>query len=210
MRFTSSTASSLVGKLPSEVLLEIFRFVYLGEVNYDFGHLRWNWTYNPNHDKSNQPALIEMPFPYSLAFVCTRWRDIMSLVPHFWTRVITFADSPFFSASFISNHLSWSGHMTIHDIAATRTYTRQGKSSNSRNLKACPSPHSSLSIVFCVTYAPSLRRIATDFADGSPCLNKLHLDATKSEEHYDDYLGPYMKFLSFPKLLWLSLDGRNL
>ncbi|EGO04113.1 hypothetical protein SERLA73DRAFT_175881, partial [Serpula lacrymans var. lacrymans S7.3] len=30
-------------------------------------------------------------FPYAIAAVCTRWREIMSTVPEFWTRVVIIA-----------------------------------------------------------------------------------------------------------------------
>ena len=33
-------------------------------------------------------------FPYAVASVCSLWRDVMSLVPGIWTRVVVLADFP--------------------------------------------------------------------------------------------------------------------
>jgi hypothetical protein len=42
-------------------------------------------------------------FPYAVAAVCSLWRDIMSSVPQFWTRIIIFLDSPTIPQSVIAS-----------------------------------------------------------------------------------------------------------
>ncbi|KAJ3557471.1 hypothetical protein NP233_g11735 [Leucocoprinus birnbaumii] len=52
-------------------------------------HVVWEWQ---------DDVLSDALFPYSIAGVCRRWRDIMATVPQFWTRLIVFVDDPTVSA----------------------------------------------------------------------------------------------------------------
>ncbi|EIW81746.1 hypothetical protein CONPUDRAFT_143451 [Coniophora puteana RWD-64-598 SS2] len=94
-----------VNELPSEVLLIIFQLLYDGSrsprsdvsevkaATYGEEYSEYDrrnsslWRWNDEH--VTPPTL----FPYAVSNVCTRWRDITTAVPAFWTRVVFCIDS---------------------------------------------------------------------------------------------------------------------
>src|ERR1700733_5612324 len=79
--WTKTPAS--ISHLPAELLLIIFKLVYA------------------TTSQLYQPSSL-------LASVCTIWRDVMSLVPEFWTHIFIHLDSEMFSIEDISAQLQWS------------------------------------------------------------------------------------------------------
>ncbi len=59
-------------------------------------------------------------FPYNCARVCTKWRDILSSYPAFWTRLVFFIDSQPTSLSDAEERLRWSRNLPIDVIITYR------------------------------------------------------------------------------------------
>jgi hypothetical protein len=75
-----------------------------------------------------QPSIPEDPnlksptlFPYSLAAVCSFWRDVLCSHPEFWTLIVLFADSK--STPLVDASLSWSGHENTKSMFLLRVET---------------------------------------------------------------------------------------
>jgi len=59
-------------------------------------------------------------FPYNCARVCTKWRNILSSYPAFWTRIVLFIDSQPTSLSIADERLRWSRNLPIDVIITYR------------------------------------------------------------------------------------------
>ncbi|EGO30040.1 hypothetical protein SERLADRAFT_379729 [Serpula lacrymans var. lacrymans S7.9] len=67
-------------------------------------------------------------FPYAIAAVCTRWREIMSTVPEFWTRVVIIAvphvgSETFQSPTHAHSYFEWSRDLIL-DVTIIDTSAR--------------------------------------------------------------------------------------
>ncbi|KAF5350462.1 hypothetical protein D9756_008645 [Leucocoprinus leucothites] len=89
-----------IASLPAEVLLAIFRDVFISQFSIcsqqnncsmcrriGSNHVAWGPTQSSN---TADPSL----FPFALANVLLRWRDVLSNVPEYWTHPIFFLDGP--------------------------------------------------------------------------------------------------------------------
>ena len=93
--------------LPTELLIEIFNYVYLG-IRVPVGD-----TGIMGLDPDDDP-LSPSIFPYSLSSVSERWREIMSAVPEFWTRLVVFVDSSNpTSLSNFRSEIEWSQNLSL-------------------------------------------------------------------------------------------------
>jgi hypothetical protein len=81
MTVTPPKRPGMVEHLPVELLAIIFGLVYDQEILEPSDSLCPEWQ-----DAADivSPSL----FPYAIASVCSFWRDVASLVPNFWTRVV--------------------------------------------------------------------------------------------------------------------------
>ena len=73
-------------------------------------HLEWQ-------DSDVEPSSL---FPHAIAAVCSFWKDIMSSVPQFWTRLMVFVDSPTIPQLVITSQLSWSRDLPLDVIVIRR------------------------------------------------------------------------------------------
>ncbi|KAH7924629.1 hypothetical protein BV22DRAFT_1066444 [Leucogyrophana mollusca] len=95
--------------LPAELLLMIFKFVYAS--------LRATFLrkYRPWHERKvkwrREDLMSRSLFPFSVAAVSPAWRDISSLVPEFWTRVVIPVDRA--TVSIVQSYLQWSRNLPI-------------------------------------------------------------------------------------------------
>jgi len=87
---------SVVSSFPAEVLLIIFKLVYHEE------HYRFD------DDMSEEDILSPSLFPYSIAAVCPYWREVMALVPEFWTRIVIPVDQHPTPLPAVECQLAWS------------------------------------------------------------------------------------------------------
>lgn len=190
--------------LPPELLAIIFKLVH-------------EKSYNPVTKSWYQVADLSSPrtFPYALASVCQIWRDIMSTVPEFWTRIIVFIDSnP--SLSNLASHLEWS-----RDLLFQVTATRQSPSENTDDGEEAqvrkavdilgPHLHRCSSLEFNVIYSSSLPSVYADILYDRVCpdlgaiiFNFRIGDGPRSRSRLDRHRGRPL-----PALTSVTLDGFN-
>ncbi|KAF9011746.1 hypothetical protein BDQ17DRAFT_785699 [Cyathus striatus] len=160
-------------------------------------------------------------FPYSFANVCKRWRDVMSTVPKFWTRLVFLVDSESDLGS-VNEQLSWSRDLSL-DVTVMRNSYTPGEQDELerrrvREVTGALMPHVARCIVLsfnvqCSSSLPCMRRDLnlTKFAS----LNGLVLSAAE-----EDGLTPFQSWPGlndcysitdnhFPLLTTLSIDGPN-
>jgi hypothetical protein len=94
--------------LPAELLMMIFKLVYDQETKTSKFLDSPKWI--------EKDIMSSSLFPYAIASVCSLWKDVMSLVPDFWTRVVVLVDSPSILPSVV---ISWSRDLPI-DLIITR------------------------------------------------------------------------------------------
>jgi hypothetical protein len=106
-----------IGHLPVELIMMIFHEVYkLG--------LNW-WAV----EGSELPPLASVDFPSStlfpnaLAMVCSAWREILSSVPSFWTRVVIAIDGNATPLSLVKGSFEWSRPLPIDVLIAPYSST---------------------------------------------------------------------------------------
>ena len=138
MKTTESPAVPLrktsITDLPPELLSIIFKFVHNNttpiqlekDIIPTWMRMEGPEGFGQSISALVQPTIPEDPnlksptlFPYSLAAVCSFWRDVLCSHPKFWTLIVLFADSkptPLVDASLF---LEWSRKHRI-DIFITR------------------------------------------------------------------------------------------
>ncbi|KAH7924913.1 hypothetical protein BV22DRAFT_474168 [Leucogyrophana mollusca] len=106
---TNYTARKSANHLPTELLLIIFRMMFEDTINMDM-YIERGWLVERcGDDDILSPSL----FPYAVASVCPRWRDIMSSVPVFWTRVVITVDPDSTSPLAIQSCFDWAGDLPL-------------------------------------------------------------------------------------------------
>lgn len=207
--------------LPTELLLVVFKYVYsesLRECESPFcptcpgrpGIKHYVW---PNAEDLTSEAL----FPYSLTYVCRKWRAIMSTIPAFWTRLVFFVDrEPVTSEPY----LEWSRNLPIEVTVKRRVETSAERDvmegRRVRTVMQLLRPHIGRceTLRFAVIQSSSLPALRSELRGGAPLLTKLILDC----KHDDG--GPLIDIsptsnghnitqLVCPVLATLTVDGRN-
>ncbi|GLB44503.1 putative expressed protein [Lyophyllum shimeji] len=108
--------------IPPETLLMIFELVFEASIPlYDRAglvqELPEEMLYGGDNralywgdDDLQSPA----PFPFALSAVCTAWRDLMSTVPMFWTRLVIFVGGPDATPiRDVRQYLQWSRQLSV-------------------------------------------------------------------------------------------------
>ncbi|RDB21872.1 hypothetical protein Hypma_011158 [Hypsizygus marmoreus] len=224
MRSIDLVNPAFISALPTELLLIVFKLVYISSRVPRPGPI----SSDPNNseDDPEAPYETEWPredlhvrtlFPYALSSVCTKWRDVMSLVPEFWTRIIIHTDAHDFSPSFLRAHLQWSRDLAI-DITVLQQRANSFRNSklleNSRlrEIIDIVGPHvrRCRTLRFYVTYTSSLPNIASDFYGTAPNLTNLRLQASIGDGFGTSFHtnGPAEQFI-YPMLQYLAIDGWN-
>ncbi|GLB44505.1 putative expressed protein [Lyophyllum shimeji] len=219
--------------LPADVLLVIFKIVFHESLN---------------HVRSMEPLLRsngEIPdamffggdnsaicwgnfdihssnfFPFALSSVCTCWRDIMSTIPIFWTRLVIFVGKDETPLSDVRQYLEWSRGLII-DVYVTRREDDFGEAEKrvhdpheyeyARELVALMAPHfHRMKVVsFKLLQSSSLPRLLEDFYGSAPYLQTLDLRCEFDDGGPLDVDRKDRHPLVLPTLLMLSVDGRTL
>jgi F-box-like len=183
--------------LPTDVLLMIFRLVY-----------------NDAQSKSDFD-------PCAFASVCTAWRDVMSLVPEFWTHIIIQIDSGLFSLGDVWCHLNWSRNLLIdvHITHKTDLFKTRELEENTRveSITALLSPHvhRCRKIRYDVIHSSSHPLVSPDIYHTTPRLSELCLKSS-AQGSGSPSAGVLRALpsavhteLCFPSLSKLTLDGWN-
>ncbi|KIJ16013.1 hypothetical protein PAXINDRAFT_11051 [Paxillus involutus ATCC 200175] len=199
-----------IGHLPVELIMMIFHEVYY-ELN-----LNW-WAVQG----SGLPPLASVDFPSStlfpnaLAMVCSAWREILSSVPSFWTRVVIAIDGNATPHCLVKGSFEWSRPLPIDVLIAPYSSTCDENPGEGHRVEAVmrylvPELHRCRSIRFKTIQVSSLPPLQA-FSGQTPLLRELELGCTPydpwAEEEPGDVAVPLD--LVCPELETLHLNGRN-
>ncbi|KIJ06654.1 hypothetical protein PAXINDRAFT_139085, partial [Paxillus involutus ATCC 200175] len=89
--------------LPTELLFMVFEHVYAEQSrgSSDLGYPGWGQALLWESKLTPNPSL----FPYALAHVSPRWKDILLTVPKYWTRLVFTLDHSSSSFTDLPSHL---------------------------------------------------------------------------------------------------------
>jgi hypothetical protein len=158
-------------------------------------------------------------FPYAIAAVCSFWRDVMALVPEFWTRLVILVDSTLVPPiSVIRSHVSWSGDLLLQIMVTRIDYDRQlvdvqherAQVMSIMNAVLNPSMHRLRGLRFDVMFSSSLPQFPDGFATNSITDLKLicREDNGRSLDFWES-LTPPVPDQQYHSLHTLCIDGRN-
>ena len=231
---TAHLRKASITDLPPELLSIIFGFVYYStspiQLEKDIIPT-WMRMEGPEGFKQAVTALVhptipEEPnlksptlFPYSLAAVCSFWRDVLCSHPEFWTLIVLFVDSKPTSLVEASLYLKWSGKQHI-DVIITR---RDG-----HRPMFYPDRHERCQIdAFLHILRPHLRRcrslhIDAHLSSSFPIIRKTfsgiqapHLKymellcSAHADDEEDEYSDGDLEGEFEPELTCLVIDGKN-
>lgn len=229
----SSSVNASINHLPPEILSVIFTLVYLQTQH--FGHVSFAEIVKaevagmPFPPSSNiwvpEDVLSPSLFPFALAAVCTTWRDTMSSLPEFWTRLVMFANKPTSFPSLpdlrsfagLKQQVEWSNNLPL-DVFITRLpdkgldITAEDEGYILRKAIDILKPHVGRckTINYNVVYSSSLPSIMTDLNHPTPLLSELRLNSViYSDKTNELTLLSHPSNFYFPRLEYLALDGRN-
>ncbi|KAH7919494.1 hypothetical protein BV22DRAFT_857612 [Leucogyrophana mollusca] len=202
--FGPTSPRTSVHSLPTEVLLVIFTHLHRKISS----HRKFTKT-----DSEFEHLLSPSLFPYALASVCVAWRDAMSLVPEFWTRLVVVVDNPdscvgikhlmhgckFTSGLNLHYHLQWSRNLPLEVYISTRHLDAHGTDADDERFRIsenysvariahilAPHIHRCRILRFKVTHSsslPLLRRCLR--GNGAPRLQELVLESRIADR--DDF-----------------------
>ena len=157
-------------------------------------------------------------FPYALASVCSLWRDAMSFLPKFWSRIVFFVDPPATPLSAFLSQLSWSQGVEIHDIVVTRRSFHDSVDCNHEKAQIRsimnilgPHIHRIRQLRFDVAFSSSLPSFPFDFRGSATILHHLELRCKEDDGGADHRMSVATAYEEFecPNLNYLLIDGRN-
>jgi hypothetical protein len=172
-------------------------------------------------DRSKLPPFdpVDYPsstlFPHALAMVCSAWREMLSSVPSFWTRVVIAIDGNATPHSLIKGSFEWSRPLPIDVLISPYWSTCDENPGEDHRVEAVmrylvPELHRCRSIRFNTVQVSSLPPLQA-FSGQAPLLRGLEFGCTAcdpgAEEEPGDVAVPLE--LMCPELETLRLDGRN-
>ncbi|KAG6832864.1 hypothetical protein H0H87_012796 [Tephrocybe sp. NHM501043] len=193
--------------LPVEILEHIFRFLHRDLTRAtDAADFNYKGTL-----LTGDTSL----FPYSLASVCSLWRQVMSGIPEFWTRLIIYIDA--FQLSQTQQALEWSqGHpvrLTVTQMGNAATLSPEAERHILKDIMRVIHHHIPRCEIlrFTTAYSSSLPRITSDLLIVAPALTELCLNAFTSNGigRFSNEPLCRTEIFQFPKLAKLTLDGWN-
>ena len=212
-RDVTRTTSAHIGSLPNELLLIIFKFVcmesrvcLMAPPN-DFPY-ETTWA-------TDQNVLSPSLFPYAVASVCSRWRDILSTVPVFWTRIVILIDTNPTLSSAIQSYLTWTHDIPLDVIVMRMPGTFDEDDPDERVRVAAvmkllgPHVHRCRSLQFDVTYSSSLPSLRQDFYGVACGLEELVLECRVDDGGNESSHTVEHRTFEYPILRTLVIDCRN-
>ncbi|KAF8838462.1 hypothetical protein BDN67DRAFT_90908 [Paxillus ammoniavirescens] len=165
-------SKGLAANLPTEVLVDIFKFAYQEHRTLSrcsrshfqgynkLPSLKETWIY--------EEPLSATLFPFAVAAVCPRWCDVLAGVPECWTRLVILVDEDPTDPVTISSCLQWSGALPL-SVTITRENLDPNQSDEQephrfRTIHDLLQPHISRteSLFVSVLHSGSLSDIFTD------------------------------------------------
>ncbi|KAG5637697.1 hypothetical protein H0H81_003552, partial [Sphagnurus paluster] len=166
--------------------------------------------------------LHETLFPHSLSTVCTAWRELMSKIPIFWTRLVIFVGGQHETLlSDVRLYLEWSQefYITVHVTRSLFEVPEQlyvhdaHEYAHSRGLIDILAPHfhRMKALSFSLHQSSSLPRLFDDLQGPALHLESLILECKYDDGRNEDELTPEdLPPILLPRLRQLSIDGRSL
>jgi hypothetical protein len=228
-----STPHSPIRALPPELLLIIFKFVYVASrrsvspitptcrnaaclaENKCFCYRLPDEKYEWDTSGDSHPTTL---FPNSLVSVCSHWGKIVLLEPVFWTRVVIILDSTTFPPPGLTLQLDSAGDQPI-DIVVTRTAKSNTEDSDVEKsrmayIMTALRPHfrRCRKLRFDVVHSSSLPRLRGSLPPVMPDLQELSLNSCVDSGHpailpYDHPREALM--VNWKSLNSLVIDGWN-
>ncbi|KIJ08095.1 hypothetical protein PAXINDRAFT_158229 [Paxillus involutus ATCC 200175] len=119
-------SKGLAANLPTEVLIDIFKFAYQEHRTLLRSHLQgYNKLPSLKETWIYEEPLSATLFPFAVAAVCPRWCDVLAGVPEYWTRLVILVDEDPTDPITIRSCLQWSG-----DSPLSVTITRENLDPN--------------------------------------------------------------------------------
>ena len=194
--------------LPVELLLFIFKLVFERDAYWD---LSLGWY---DFDAAS-PSLC----PFAIAAVCSLWRDVMSLVPAFWKRVVIFVDSHTAFPSAAASQFLWSRDLPLEVVVTSRAggnrLEEAGVMSTIMGTYINPNLHRIRTLRFNVRSSSCLPLFPGDFHGTASRLIRLRLacnedDGCNNVRVNNDETEPVTPMdPQFPALDTLLVDGRT-
>ncbi|EIW81496.1 hypothetical protein CONPUDRAFT_165620 [Coniophora puteana RWD-64-598 SS2] len=202
---TPEETRTSISSLAPETLLEIFKFVH------EWAHEPTSGAQNYEHRKPNDHHDLRL-FPYSCAYVCRRWLDVLAMDPRFWRWTVIHIDVPFVTQHVMKTFFRASRDSLIRIyICYSGAPLMSPEHEHDRVATAMESARPHLSRCFGFNLRALYRSstvLASRYLDGlsAPSLTKLLLTSaiTDSNERFD------ATTLSCPNLRWLWLDAQSL
>ncbi|KAH7920051.1 hypothetical protein BV22DRAFT_828332 [Leucogyrophana mollusca] len=203
---------SPIESLPFELFLKIFRLVYM---QHRRKQLCWPPTQTDQTEWIPEDPTSRSIFPYAVASVCSWWRDILSTVPEYWTRIIIIIDkaSPISASSCFewSNNLPLDVVVTLggpYDISPRSTRSEKAQVASAMNILH---PHISRckTIRFNVARSSSLPSLPENFHGFAPILHELELRCQSDDGECPTFDAVRRWDFFCPKLSNLLLNGAN-
>jgi len=191
--------------LPNETLLAIFQLVHQS-------------TQTPSSQitkgqpEQSSEAHDPMLFPYSLAYVCRRWLDVLAMDERFWTWIIVHIDGPLATTHAIKTIAEASRDNRIRVSICYRAIPLMNPDhENERVNLAMKSlqPHLSRCYDFNLNgLYRSSTVIASRYLNGISAPDMIKMALTSSIVDTDQSIA--METLDCPRLLWVYLDAKSL
>ncbi|KAF8060660.1 hypothetical protein FPV67DRAFT_301938 [Lyophyllum atratum] len=192
LNISGRSSKATISSMPAELLLAVFEYIHQARTA----------------ESSTSASL----FPYSLASVCTSWRDIITSVPSYWTRVVIFIDKQPTGIYNARSLFRWSANLPVDVDIIRRTYIEQNDPSEGSRVSDIldvlrPHIYRCRSVRLDVLYSSTLPPISY-FSCDAPLLTSLNMDcriydgSTRVGEEVPE------KF-KWPLLRQVSMDGQN-
>ena len=166
-------------------------------------HSQW---YNVN-------AMSPTLFPFAISAVCSFWKDVMSLVSNFWTRIVIFVESPDTHPSAISSQILWARDLPLDVIVTTAPDGRCDVMAMATIMRTYINPHlhRMRGLCFDVKSSSCLPSFPRDFHVPAPKLMRLRLECMDDDGRNDEPERSTSMPMEcqFPILTTLFIDGRN-
>jgi hypothetical protein len=215
-RYATRTTRVCINDCPVELLVLIFKFVFThSRVSTDVVFSDDSPSAYPTKWVDNRDLLSPSLFPFALALVCPTWRDILTTIPIFWSRIPIIIDANPTPLHVIQSYLEWSRDVPL-DVTVFRkpgTFDEEDPDEKARvtavmDLLAPHVPRCRM-LEFDVICSSSLPAPCYEIHGRAAKLEILKLMCRLDDGGNDAYNRLPQKDFSCPVLRILAIDARN-
>ena len=161
----------------------------------------------------NFNAMSPTLFPFAISAVCSFWKDVMSFVSSFWTRIVIVVDSRDTHPSAISSQFLWARDLPLDVVVTTAPNGRCDIMAMATIMRTYINPHlhRMRGLSFNVKSSSCLPLFPRDFHVPAPKLMRLRLECREDDGGNDEHERSLSMPVEcqFPVLKTLFIDGRN-